>query len=88
MATAKKPLTAEAVENESGLVPVTLFKDSGRYKDDVFVCDNGKGYKIQRGKTVMVPPSVKEILDQSEAQDRKTADMIEALEREYLESDQ
>lgn len=85
MATTKKENTVNApAEN---LVPVNLFKDGDKYKDDVFVSDNGRQYKIQRGKTVMVPPSVKEILDQSEAQDRATAMLIEELEEEYREAE-
>jgi hypothetical protein len=42
--------------------PVTLelFKDNDKYKDDVFVCVNGKRWQIQRGVRVTVPRYVAE----------------------------
>ena len=49
-------------------VKITLFKDNGKYKDDVFVSDNGVNYIIQRGKEVEVPLSVALILKQAEKQ--------------------
>ena len=35
-------------------VSVRLFKDSGKYKDDLLVCVNGESCLIQRGVTVQV----------------------------------
>lgn len=68
-----------AAKKETGekLVPVQLFKDNGKYKDDVFVAVNGRSYQIQRGEMVYVPESVAEVLSQSMAQDNATARMIE-----------
>jgi len=40
-------------ENEE-LVEVRLFKDSERYKDDVFVAVNGESCLIKRGETVKI----------------------------------
>ena len=75
-----KPKKAEKTSN---LVPVRLFKDGGKYKDDVKVGLNGKLYVIKRGEVVMVPKEVKEILDHSEFQDIETAKMIDGLEADY-----
>ncbi len=65
-------------------VEVRLFKDSGKYKDDVTVCVNGKVWQIKRGMTVTVPRKVKEVLDESYAQDQGTAMMMEQQEQEFL----
>lgn len=64
-------------------VPVHLFKDNGKYKDDVFVAVNGRSFQIKRGETVMVPRFVAEILEQSMAQDQATANLIERQSDEY-----
>ena len=64
-------------------VPVHLFKDSGRYKDDVTVIVNGRSYQIQRGKTVMVPDFVAEVLDHQKKQDQDTADLITSYGEEF-----
>lgn len=64
-------------------VPVHLFKDNGKYKDDVFVAVNGRSFQIKRGETVMVPRFVAEILEQSLAQDQATANLIERQSDEY-----
>ena len=53
------------------------FKDNGRYKDDIHVGYNGKMYVIQRGKHVMIPRAVAEIIYQSMEQDQRTAELIE-----------
>lgn len=71
-------------EKKPNLVPVRLFKDNGKYSDDVKVGINGRMYVIKRGETVMVPREVKEILDHSEFQDTQTANMISSMEDEYL----
>lgn len=58
-------------------VPFYAFKDTGRYKDDLFVAHNGKTYLIQRGQEVMIPRKVRQILYDSMAQDQRTAELIE-----------
>lgn len=55
-------------------VPVKLVKDKQHLTDEI-VRVNGFSYQIQRGKTVMVPRFVKEVLDNKERQEQ------EALER-------
>ena len=72
---------AEEYWNEE--VEIQLFKDSGKYKDDVYVAVNGQNCLIQRGKPVKVKRKFAEVLRQSLAQDNETADMIRELESEY-----
>lgn len=62
-------------------VPVFLFKDNDKYKDDVTVTVNGKNYQIMRGVNVMVPRKVKLILEQSHKQDMATASEVARLEK-------
>ena len=64
-------------------VPVRLFKDNGRYKDDVMVAVNGRAFQIKRGETVMVPRYVAEVLERSMAQDQETANLISSQSSEY-----
>ena len=78
---------ASKKKNNNNLVPVMLFKDNGKYKDDVTVGLNGKIWRIKRGVTVMVPREVREILDHSQYQDTQTANMISGYENEYLEKE-
>ena len=68
---------------DTNLVPVKLFRDSGRYTDDVFVCVNGHPYLIKRGETVMVPPAVAEVLKNAEDQREKAAMNSEKLQNEF-----
>lgn len=65
------------------LVPVRLFKDNDKYKDDVFVAVNGERVQIKRGETVMVKRKFADVLDQSMAQDMATANLIEEESSRY-----
>ena len=65
------------------LVSVKLFKDSGKYKDDVFVGCNGETIAIKRGERVEIKRKFAEILDNSEHQDYETAQMIEQKSAEW-----
>ncbi len=58
------------------LVEIKLFKDTGKYKDDVFVGCNGETIAIKRGERVKIKRKFAEILDNSERQDYETAEMI------------
>ena len=76
----KKPVSAEAEEPaviDDGKVDFYAFKDTNKYKDDIFVGVNGKAYKIQRGKHTRIPKAVAEILENSMEQDARTAELIE-----------
>ncbi len=68
------------------LVKIELFKDEGKYKDDVFVCINGKSYAVKRGEEVEVPESVAKVLNASRKQDGKTAAMIQKQSEEFREA--
>ena len=55
--------TAPAAPKPNDLVPIRLFKDNDKYKDDVFVAVNGRSFQIKRGETVQVPAYVAEVLE-------------------------
>lgn len=82
MATAKKSeeaaeVTAKAYD-PTAPVKIKLFKDNGKYNDDVTVGWNGRFWQIQRGKEVEVPAGVAEIIEQSLAQRQEAAEFIAA----------
>lgn len=58
----------EAASYYNQLVTVKLFKDNGRYKDDVFVAVNGVGMIVPRGIEVKIPRKYAEVLKNSEKQ--------------------
>jgi len=64
-------------------VSIRLFKDNGKYKDDVFVAVNGERIQIKRGETVRIKKKFAEVLEQSMIQDAATASMIERESSEY-----
>ena len=66
-------------------VSVRLFKDSGKYKDDLLVCVNGESCLIQRGVTVAVPEYIAEVLESSQREDENAALRMERAERSYMD---
>ena len=80
---AAAPAPTGAAAREENLVPIRLFRDGDKYKDDVFVAVNGRSWQIRRGETVMVPDYVAEVLEQSMAQDNATANLIERESSTY-----
>ena len=77
---------AEACPAEAYLeeyVAVKLFRDNDRYKDDVYVAVNGHNCVIRRGEWVRVKRKFALVLDQSEIQDMKTAEMLEAEQNRF-----
>lgn len=77
---------SEVVENESKmheLVPVKLFYDGEKYTEPVSVTCNGITWMIKRGEEVMIPRYIKEILDNSMAQDEATARYCKELEDDF-----
>lgn len=64
-------------------VEIQLFKDNGRYSDDVYVAVNGENCLIQRGRPVKVKRKFAEALRLSMEQDNETADMVRELESQY-----
>jgi len=80
---AKETAQPAATAKAEDLVPIRLFKDNERYKDDVFVAVNGKSWQIKRGETVEVPRYIADVLEQSMKQDMATANMIERESSRY-----
>lgn len=68
-----------ALDRMNEKVTIKLFRDNGKYKDDLTVTVNGVTYQIQRGVTVEVPRFIADVIAQSERQDTHTANMIEKL---------
>ena len=84
MAVKKEPTAAENVmQQPEEMVEIRLFKDNNKYKDDVYVGLNGRGYLIKRGQTVRVPRAVYEIIENSRNQDEYTARLIEQESTRY-----
>lgn len=77
----QKRINAEGEE----YVTVKLFKDSGKYADDVFVAVNGEGCNIPRGKPVKIKKKFAEVLDQSDLQDMKTAEFMDAEAEKFAQ---
>lgn len=75
-ARANSAAPAPSAPAKEELVPIRLFKDNERYKDDVFVAVNGRSFQIRRGETVMVPGYVAAVLEQSMDQDASTAKLM------------
>ena len=84
-AAAMAPETKEVSPNPPAekTVRIKLPKDNYRYRDDVFVGVNGKGWLIKRGIPVEVPEIVAEVLEQSALQDESTAMLIERESTKY-----
>jgi len=78
-------MDAEAYLNEP--VAVKLFRDNDRYKDDVYVAINGQNCVIKRGEWVKIKRKFAMVLDQSEIQDIKTAEMLEAEQNRFREAE-
>ena len=68
-------MDTEAYLNE--YVAVKLFRDNDRYKDDVYVAVNGHNCVIKRGEWVKIKRKFALVLDQSEIQDMRTAEMMD-----------
>lgn len=83
MANAKNTRMQQAIDRMKEKVTIKLFKDNGKYKDDLVVGVNGVTYQIQRGIAVEVPRYVADVIYQSERQDQNTANMIEKLTSDY-----
>lgn len=83
---AKAKATATVLANENYMkqpVTIKLFKDNGRYKDDVYVAVNDRSYLIKRGVEVTVPRFVEQALQNSLTQDEYVASLVEKLVNDY-----
>lgn len=91
MSNTKTNAPAAAVDTEAYLneyVAVKLFRDNDRYKDDVYVAVNGQNCLIKRGEWVKIKRKFALVLDQSEIQDIKTAEMLEAEQNRFREAEE
>lgn len=82
-AEAPAPSPAPSTSRDEELVPIRLFKDNERYKDDVFVAVNGERVQIRRGETVRIKRKFAQVLEQSMRQDTATARLMEQKAAEY-----
>ena len=73
----------KAIDRMNERVPITLFKDNGKYKNDLVVQLAGVAYQIKRGVQVMIPRAVYDIVIRSQKQDQKTANMLDSMQEEY-----
>lgn len=79
----QKKATAEREAYWNELVPVQLFKDNSKYKDDVFISVNGETCLIQRGPKVMIKRKFANVLENSSIQDYETSKLIEKKSNEF-----
>lgn len=84
MAEGRKNSTREDYLNEK--IPVKLFRDDGRYTDNVFVGVNGHTFEIVRGVEVMVPRYVAEVLKNAADQREKAAMNTDKLQAEFAKA--
>ena len=66
-------------------VEIRLFKDNEKYKDDVYVAINGKNCVIKRGVWTRIRRKFAMLLDQSEIQDLRTAELMEREEGRFAD---
>ncbi|MBR7112265.1 MAG: hypothetical protein IKC75_05035 [Clostridia bacterium] len=66
-------------------VEIRLFKDNEKYKDDVYVAINGKNCVIRRGVWTRIRRKFAMLLDQSEIQDLRTAELMEREENRFAD---
>ena len=76
----KEVVKDDAYYNEK--VKIKLFKDNGKYKDDVFVAVNGIGMIVPRGKEVEIPRKYAIALQNSERQDEYAV----SIQNEYKDN--
>lgn len=82
-APAAAPASVPAIDPNNDKVEFLAFKDNDKYKDDITVCVNGRVFKIQRGKRVLIPRYVAAVLENSQDQDTRTANLIESEVEAY-----
>lgn len=86
MSEAKQNTAANAALAGEEYVSVRLFKDSGKYKDDLLVCVNGESCLIQRGVNVQVKRKFLWAIQNQMKQDASTANLIQAMSSEFEDS--
>lgn len=76
---------AEAEKQLNEYVSVKLFKDGDKYSEDVYVAVNGDNCVIKRGEWVKIKRKFALVLDRSEIQDIKTAELIANEQNKFAE---
>lgn len=84
-AEAAPPAPVPVVDDGEERVTIRLFKDGGKYKDDVFVAVNGETCVVKRGVPVQIKKKFAEVLERSMKQDEATAALIERESTDYAE---
>lgn len=84
-AEAAPPASVPVVDDGEERVTIRLFKDGGKYKDDVFVAVNGETCVVKRGVPVQIKKKFAEVLERSMKQDEATAALIERESSSYAE---
>lgn len=77
------PRSAPKVNEGEEYVDVMLFKDNGRYKDDVLVCVNGESCQIKRGVRTKIKRKFFWAIQNQMRQDANTANMIQELHEDF-----
>ncbi|HWQ51081.1 MAG TPA: hypothetical protein VN369_04685 [Terriglobales bacterium] len=80
---AKSTTSAKSDPRLEEYVTVQLFKDGGRYKDDVYVAVNGENCVIRRGLPVQIKRKFALVLDASQEQDTRAAEYAAEKSREF-----
>lgn len=86
MSEAKINPAADAARAGEDYVSVRLFKDNGKYKDDLFLAVNGKTCLIQRGVTVPAQKKFLWVIQNQMRQDASTANLIQSMSSDYEDS--
>ena len=82
-----KTETKKATKAKKGYREIFLFKDNDRYKDPTLnVIINGKKYSVPRGKKVMVPDEVANVIERSQAQDAYAQAIDEEMQKEQVQN--
>lgn len=79
------PASVPVVDDGEERITIRLFKDGGKYKDDVFVAVNGETCVVKRGVPVQIKKKFAEVLERSMKQDEATAALIERESSSYAE---
>lgn len=79
--------TKKTSKAKKGYREIFLFKDNDRYKDPTLnVIINGKKYSVPRGKKVLVPDEVANVIERSQAQDAYAQAVDAEMQKEQVQN--
>ncbi len=81
----KRPEIIAEIKRGEEEVPVHLFKDTDKYKDDVYVSVGSDNILIKRGIDVKIKRKYKNIIEQSKKQNMDAMNYIESLAGKNVE---